>query len=352
MDTNLKNQLKASDCRLLNINKAAEYLTNRGWFEKRNVGRGLVRVFERLDNKLIQARLPAVNDLDDYERVTAEALEVIADQENRGIIGLFNDILFFSEDVLEIREKTVDAANGTISLRRAAEMFSGIRSTIASAAMLEIAPKPYYIKQRRVDVDNFISQCRFGQTGRGSYVMTVMCPLNAMPQESGLNTESLFDPQFSRRITTRLYNSVATIVQAATDDNYDAVIKPDTEYSTINSNLCDAILQMAPEADGAVLDFGIRWAKKQPVDNGMESAKFLSLRSEHRAFITIVSAQLRRMAEAETPKSFFGTISTLDGKMDAEGRRYGLIYAQLTNREEDETFTAKIDLSYEDFAKA
>ena len=203
MNANFKSQIIASDSRLLNINKAAEYLVKRGWFEKKGVGRGLVRVFEYQSNKLIQARFPAIADLDDYEKVTIEGLETVAEQERRSFAALFNDILFFSDDVLEIREAATESLNGTISLRRAGDMLSGIKSSLASAAMLEIEPKPFYVKQQRADVTTFISQCRFGQTQRGSYIMTVSCPLNAMPQESRLNENTLFEPNFSRRITAR-----------------------------------------------------------------------------------------------------------------------------------------------------
>ena len=352
MNANFTSQIIASDSRLLNINKAAEYLVKRGWFEKKGVGRGLVRVFEYQSNKLIQARFPAIADLDDYEKVTIEGLETVAEQERRSFAALFNDILFFSDDVLEIREAATESLNGTISLRRAGDMLSGIKSSLASAAMLEIEPKPFYVKQQRADVTTFISQCRFGQTQRGSYIMTVSCPLNAMPQQSRLNENTLFEPNFSRRITARLYNSIALLVQAASDDNLELVIKIDDNATMLSSNFCDAVLQLMPGSEGARLDFGVRWAKKQPFDNEKESTNYLSILKEYTPFIESVSSQLRLKATTVVVQNFFGTISTLDGRMDEDGRRYGPIIVHLTNREEGDTVTAKIDLSQEDFAKA
>lgn len=352
MRNSLAGSIAHDDCNRIALKNIDSYLTGRYWRVKTGVGRGIIKVYEQTEDRSVQVTFPASEDIDDYAELVSRGIDIVAKYEGRDPIQLFNDLMFFSEDVFELREVSTDSHNGTISLDRAANMFGGIRASLLSAAMLEIEQKVYYPRQKRNDSDSFISQCRFGQTKRGSYIMTVTCPLAAMPSKPELNETKLFQPNFARRITQRLYLAVDAIAKSAADGNADPILNVEFSYDTISANLCDAVLKMIPASEGTRVELGVRWAKKFPIDNDDIPLKTITLKSEYAPFIQGVSLALKAKSDTGEPDFFFGTLSGLQGKGFKEGLRVGDVNMQLQSESTGERFPAKINLNQEDHQKA
>ena len=49
---------------------------------------------------------------------------------------------------------------------------------LLSEAHSVLVPQPYHPRMSRSEAEDFLSRCRLGQTDRGSFVLTVACPLD------------------------------------------------------------------------------------------------------------------------------------------------------------------------------
>jgi hypothetical protein len=176
---------------------------------------------------------------------------------------VFYNLLYFADDVISIHEDTADSRAGSVSLNRATDMFAGIKKSLLATAHFEIKPLTHHPRLDKADAEQFIDRCRFGQTRRSSYVMTVACPLNAVIEGANPHQEELpFLPPFTRRVTTRLMVATKLLTDAAEREDLNAVIGIEDSNAMISANLCDALAQLAPTDPAGKLEFACSWAKK------------------------------------------------------------------------------------------
>lgn len=117
----------SGDMSSLNLNQIREYLLATNWIPKPKTADGLVDLFERPGDRLSQVRIPIAANLDDFSGVLARSLFIIARYERRSAEEVYDDILFYADDVMTVREVSADTASGTVAFSRARDIFSGIR---------------------------------------------------------------------------------------------------------------------------------------------------------------------------------------------------------------------------------
>jgi len=338
---------------MLDLGKFAEYLSTRRWVEVPTSGRGHVRLFDRPEpeNRLVQIRIPKTSDLADYDDVMARSLSMLARFEKADVKTVYGNLLFYSDDRILLREDTADTMTGTISIARATEVFASIKKSLLSSAHSEISPRRHYPRLDRVDADNFLDKCRFGQTGPGSYIMTVICPLNAVPEFANPEQSNLFSPYFTRRVTLRMMGAMRVLVDAAQRAEMTLALHDEITNHQISANLCDALVEMSPQELSGKLDVSFNWAKKQPYSADYESPTIVTLKNEYITFIESISAHLRVDDRQELRQMFYGRIDTLDGRPNEEGRMCGPVYSRMTDQNNDR-IKVRIDLDVEQYRVA
>jgi len=346
-------EIQPYDVRLLNLGQVAEYLKSRNWNQSATAGHGIVTVFDRPEpgNKLFQIRIPKSTDLADYDDVVIKSILTLAKFERTNQHVIYNNLLYYSDDLLLFRNDTADSRNGTVSLSRASEMMSGIKKSLLSAAHLDIDPRPHYEKMVWTDAEVFLDKCRYGQTRQSSYVMTVVCPLNAVPEYTNPQQESIFEPQFARRVTAKLASSIRMITAAAAEDDVALITNQRDPSNIVSANLCDALLELIPTEANGKLDVSFGWAKKKPVDNESEPPTVITLKSDIIPFIESVSNHLRVSTRRETQQLFYGRIDTLSGRPDEQLEVSGAVYSRMTDQNND-SFRVRIDLNVEQYKEA
>ena len=143
-----------------------------------------------------------VRQFDDYGVRTAEASQRLAEFEKRPAKEILNHLLLPPADLLFLREVSSDAEGGNLPLDHTARVIDGTRKVLLSLAHSVLVPQPYHPRMSRGEAEDFLSRCRLGQTGRGSFVLTVACPLGLKADLLGPNGEP-----FSRRVTSLLMQS-------------------------------------------------------------------------------------------------------------------------------------------------
>jgi hypothetical protein len=339
--------LPPEDVRLLDLGNVRAYLQARNWNHLAALGRGLVDVFERPEDRLAQAAIPAVNDLDDYDFVLARSLAVAAHWEGRPVRELYQDLLFYTDDVLHIGEAGPDTASGTISFPRVRDLLAGIRRTLLAAAHSVLRPQAHHARLQLAEADQFLGHCRFGQTRRGSFVLTITCPLDAVA-----GRDSLFNRNpFTRQVTAHLMTALQLLVQSAERDDVDAVLRTSVTEPVLSANLCEGLLELAPAEDNERLDVDVRWAQQLPPDPGANLPSKVSLTRQAIPFLENLADRLRAVRLTEARQFFFGSVETLDGRTSSEGRREGPVYVRVVDEEGDLRWV-RLDLNADDHEQA
>src|SRR5271157_6669709 len=182
------------------------YLLSRGWLPDREASPPRGILFRHPSIPDAEALLPLDRDLGDYVLRMADIVLVVAAVENRSVWQVLNDLSGPPSDVLRLRVVASDATLGNLPLAEGIKLLRGGRDLLLAAAHGTLRPQALHPQHDLRPVQEFLSECRLGQTERGSFVATILAPvppqvqslLNLQYEEGGEESEP-----FARRVTTR-----------------------------------------------------------------------------------------------------------------------------------------------------
>jgi hypothetical protein len=118
--------------------------------------------------------------LKDFDLLMARAITVLADFEERPVHELLADLLLPDSDVLRFQESSPSAAAGDVPFDHGLSLLNGARKTLLAAACSTLRPASFHRRMSLTEAEQFLQRCRLGQTERGSFIITVACPLDAV----------------------------------------------------------------------------------------------------------------------------------------------------------------------------
>lgn len=310
------------------------YAKSLGWKLVDGVN-GSITVLHDPNSELHQLVIPLDETLDDYEESIREVIKKLAAFERRPFQEVLNHLLLPPADVLRFRESSADAEAGSLSLDQGLRILEGARGMILAQAHSEIAPKPFHPRLSRSDAGELVRRCRLGQTERGSFVLTIACPIEVLS-----DTSSGSDP-YSRRVTQGVIESLSSIVRAAEsgaiNDLSDHRLHP-----KLSANFCEAFLLLRPSGDRSYLSVSPSWSNAIPTPQ-VQFSKELHLGQECFEVAEHVASRLRTVPEAK-PEAFVGYVSLLRGQPDELGTTSGEVVFSLL-MEGDQVVRARAELS-------
>ena len=154
------------------------YLINTGW-DAIASKRPHIRLFrtERLDN-VYEITLPLNRSFIDYDGAMHLALEKIAEIEDKTLENILTLLTTPSADVVKFRRADINTEDGTIPFNEGIRLFENAKKAIYTVVCDLLEPKLYHKRLQLKAADAFIERCSFGQTERGSYVATIICPFS------------------------------------------------------------------------------------------------------------------------------------------------------------------------------
>ncbi len=300
-----KNQLAA-----LRPGDVQSYLLSRGWVADRQGSPRLGTLFRHPSIPDAEALLPLDRDLGDYILRMADIVLVVSAVENRSVWEVLNDLSGPPSDVLRLRVAASESSLGNLPLEEGIKLFRGGRDILWAAAHGTLRPQALHPQHDLRPVEEFLGECRLGQTERGSFVATILAPvppqvqrlLNLQHEEGEEETEP-----FARRVTIRLMSSLDFIRQSILAGEEERIL--DGVSRGVSANLCDALVMMKPPGDQSQLDIQMDWARTRPIP-GAAVAKRVSFGKESFQAIEEVGRQLRKRAKAQ-PERLTGKIVEL-----------------------------------------
>lgn len=321
------------------------YALSTGWTRQGELpGKFFIYVHSIFGKQLL---VPMDVTFDDYHRRVADALEMLAIVEKRPIASIVNDVYMPSTDVIRCRLVGQEYENGTAPLMEGLSLIAGSKKSLYASALQVISPKKYHKRLRNTEAEEFLNKCRLGQTERGSFITTLICPIgiSVSEQQSLIPEEEVQSfSTYTRKVTANFIKEIHLIKKAIDEDNLD-VLK-NGEVPLVSSNFCDALVEMKPQNLNSSLEIGVRFSTKDLIPN---IANIISFRTDYFSEIEQISKELRPQFITEL-ETIFAKVDALLGQPNEHGEVSGEVVIKFID--EDTPAKARINLNAIDYQLA
>ena len=253
--------------------------------------------------------LPSREDLGDYKARMAEAVRYVARVENRSELDVLGDLENAGKDLIRVRAPQAEA-DGSIPLGRGVALHEASHALLLAAACAVVRPRLVHRAGRMPQViDDYLETVRLGQTERGSYVVTLLSPVDPALRHGGQGLLPIADSEpFSRRVTLRLVEGLRTLQQAVNRIalGADLDVFERAVGQGISVNLCEAVTRLAQVGGG--VEIGVSWARVRPAAQGNVRLGFTG----ENARILEEAARELRSREPDYDRALTGWVVNLD----------------------------------------
>jgi hypothetical protein len=317
------------------------YAKTRGWMPFRTSGR--LMVFNRRDpGALDQLLVPVDSARSDFAERMRDAVEKLAEFEERPFSTILTDLVNFDSDVLRYRVASQRVQRGTIPLVQAIDLLAGAKQSLMAAAHSVLVPRKHHPKLSRTEAIQLLDACQMGQTEQGSFVVTISCPLRAVDEEqAGL----IKGEPFARRATSLLTRALSELDRAIEEDRTNSIV--DQAQPIVSANLCEALLKMRPHEEESLLEFTPSWASSEPLSSDEPAPPSSVIFSENE--FDPIEDIYRQLRPVEDPrlKPWIAFVDELKGTESDAGAREGEVV--LTLFDDDQLVRAKASLTKEQY---
>ena len=287
--------------------------------------------------------LPRTAHLGDYARVVSMVIEIFAKVADVDELAIYRDLVIADRDVVRVRAIDGDDS-GSVSVRDGIDLMSGAHDMVLAAACSLQRPQPLYRAGANREAMAYLNRVRLGQTGQGSFAITLLSPVISPPiqqqplfpaleygddptarQVTRHPADSIQQPLFSaleygndpieRQVTRRLADALAA-TREATEKTVggDAGAFSEAVARGVSANLCEALVKLIEPF--STLDISLVWARTHPMSTARNVVHF----DAHDAPILRGAARLFRDREPRPGICLFGVVQRPKrSEMDTEG---------------------------------
>lgn len=337
----------------VNFTSVQQYLLSRGW-EKIPTKKPDVVVIVSPDNVAKNdILLPLSRSFADYAQSMAEVIRKISQFEQREEVQIFNDLVAPPSDTVRFRIDNESTSSGLIPLRAGFDLLESARKSLLSAACDSVAPALYHKRMSYKPVSQFIESCYLGQTERGSFIASIVCPFIKLSNEERPSQLTLFSAEedlrqsITRIVTKKLMSSIRKVKRLIEEGRLQDMIHLEgTEV--ISANFLESIVEINEYTQYSKIEIMTTWAPTLPIPTDVPSS--VELTNDYIEPIKAIIDQITPDA-FETAGEYVGKISQIKANPDVKAREDGEISFIFINEDEKAT-NAKVTLSGEDLHAA
>ena len=301
------------------------YLKSRGWVDEGEWGKRATIYSTENEGKRWEYLCPLRDTVVDYAECMAEAVEILANVEERSELDVFHDLAGAGADVIRLRSLN-GVAREALSLGQSVEMLSDAYDMLASAARAVEKPKATFRGKVSANVADYLNDVQPLPSYHEGYALTLHSPVPA-----GIGTQTdfgdAFTAPFPRRATSQLARALGHTTHAIAKAVVENTLEPFRQGvgKGVSANLCDAVAELAINGRGIAI--GLFWADVRPsnipdshfqftensADILTEAAKFLRINEP--SLDERIMAQVVRLERQ--PNEFDGKaviLTSLDGR--------------------------------------
>lgn len=338
----------------LKFTELQAYLRNTGWLRIETPKQNIALFQKQMGNNFYETILPLSKDFFDYNYRVFDVIENIAESENREVHQVLTDLSIKPGDIVRFRVINKDTIGGTISFLEGFGLLESAKKALFTTACDIVQPEKYHKRLGLKGAQQFIEECRLGQTEKGSFIASVICPfVNHTPEDKAkqlsiFNQADEFRNSFTRKVTLRLMNSLAEIKTAIDRGEENKII--DLEGAQIiSANFLESIVELNSTKEANEIEITTSWsvfAEEQP-----QLAKSVKFSND---YIPVVENLISKIKPVETgiDDDFIGKISLTKADPDIHSRTDGEIVLNYVLGDEEKVSKARVVLTPDDYVKA
>ncbi|MCI8293487.1 MAG: hypothetical protein HFH53_08160 [Hespellia sp.] len=330
----------------------AKYLKDTGW-ELFPSKRTYIKIFQYEKNDdFFQIIIPTEKRLGDYKEAMYKAVQTVAKVENKSVQQIILYLLNPNTDILKIRLEKKEIEAGNILFDDAIQIYENAKKLLAATALDILHPRKYHQGRPDDSVLNFLSNCRFGQTEIGSYIVSVVCPFAELDENEDYKQLSIFSDEeqcahsLTRQVTNRVMENISYIKNQIDNGDLDKLALQN-EKKMISANFYEALNGLNLDSDETNIEFIAEWSPTVKNNNCPENRIFLT--HDYYQPIETTIGKLKENVNKST--KIIGRIKKLESSPDVQKRKKGKItVVYLDEHDKPKIVTANLNKS--DYDKA
>jgi len=338
----------------LKFTELQAYLRNTGWARIEAPKQSIALFQKQIGNNFFETLLPLSKDYSDYNYRIVDVLENIAQAENREVHQVLTDLSIPPGDTVRFRVINKDTVGGTISFLEGFNLLEGAKKALFTTACDIVQPEKYHKRLGLKGAQQFIEECRLGQTEKGSFIASVICPfVNQTPEDKAqqlsiFNQAEEFRHSLTRKVTTRLMSSLAEIKSAIDRGEENRIVDLEGE-NIISGNFLESIVELNSTKETTEIEIITSWsvfAEEQP-----QIARAIKFSNDYIPVLENIISKVKPIDKG-FEDDFVGKISLTKADPDIHSRTEGEIILNYIIGDEEKVSKARVILSNEDYDKA
>ncbi|MCG2792875.1 MAG: hypothetical protein L6262_04925 [Weeksellaceae bacterium] len=329
-----------------------KYLLNNG-FKKVESRRQDLAIFFKNGENPTEIIIPLNRDFIDYKSAIRSILNKIAIYEDRNVEYVINDLIIPPSDIIRFRVVNDGTENGLISLHDGFNLLENAKKSLYAAACDIVSPAIYHKKLYSKSANQFIESCYLGQTERGSFIASIVCPfINSSRDDNAIqlslfNEEEVLGTSLTRTITKKFIKSLHEVKSNIEIGNYD-FLEEQIATEQISVNFLESIVELGEYGDKDKIDIGVSWSNH--IEKIHELPTVVTFTKDYIQPLEYIINRYIPKEEGITG-SFVGKISKAETNPDIDKRNNGEITFNFIN-ELNKIVKAKVNLNSEQFSDA
>lgn len=338
----------------LKFTELQAYLRNTGWSRIEAQKQSIALFQKQSGNSFFETLLPLSKDYADYSYRIVDVLENIAQAENREIHQVLTDLSIPPGDTVRFRVINRDTVGGTISFLEGFNLLESAKKALFTTACDIVQPEKYHKRLGLKGAQQFIEECRLGQTEKGSFIASVICPFvnqsleDKAQQLSIFNQAEEFKQSLTRKVTLRLMSSLAEIKNAIDRGEENRIVELEGE-NIISGNFLESIVELNSTKETTEVEIITNWsvfAEEQP-----QVAKSIKFSNDYIPVLENIITKIKP-SDKGFEDDFVGKISLTKADPDIHSRTEGEIILNYIIGDEEKVSKARVILNNEDYDKA
>jgi hypothetical protein len=337
----------------VNFTSLQQYLLSRGWVKVATKREDIAIVVSPNNMSQLDILLPLSRSFADYKEAIVDAIRKISAYEERDELQIINDLTTPPSDIVRFRIDNDATSMGLIPLKAGFDLLESAKKSLLSAASDIVAPTLYHKRMSYKPAMQFIDACYLGQTERGSFTASIVCPFIKVSDDDKASQLTLFSAEedlhqsITRVVTRKLMSSVSKVKKAIEEGNINGILKLEGT-DIISANFLESIVEINEYTQNSKIEITTSWAPTLPIP--IDTPSSVTLTNDYiepiKSIIDKISPDV-----IETAGEYVGKISQIKANPDARAREDGEISFIFIN-EEEKAMNAKVILRGNDLHDA
>lgn len=297
--------------------------------------------------------LPLDRQFADYNELIMSALHKISNNEDRPIEQVISDLMLPPSDVIRFRVDNLRTQHGLIGFTEGFTLLENARKSLFTTACDIIHPTLFHKRMSYKGAQQFIDSCCLGQTERGSFTASLVCPFINGTADDTPSPLSLFSTEedlvgsFTRTVTKRYMTSLSQLKTAIENGNHQQLYDPQ-QTEIISANFIESIIDLGEYGDKEAIEISTSWSSA--TRNVIDTPQSITFTKDYMAPMESIVAKLKPKDEGKEGR-FVGKVSKAQADPNPDNRSESEISFHFIG-DEDRITKAKVFLNADDFSKA